>query len=302
MHLRPACITILALQLACALGVVRADATRHALEAFTEPYQSIDVAAPEPGRIAGVLVQRGSVVAPGDLLLELDTSVLEAARRVAAQRAASTADLEAYRIDAGVKERRHQTMTALRREHAVTPEELLTAESEWRIAVLKVQAAQEELDRAALELAELEARLEQRRVRAPIAGVVTDVKREPGEFVSAAEPEVLTVVDLSRLRATFYVSTADALRLRTGARVTLEAPSPGVVTPVATADPPLLQGSVEHISPVTQADSGRVRVDVVIDNAAGRHRSGLRCLLRIESGPVALRLLPDGDPPTVLTR
>lgn len=263
-----------------ALSVVStfaAEATRYPAEAFTEPCQALDVAAPEAGRVASVYVQRGSAVQAGDLLLELDTSVLEASRRIAEQRAAETAELDACRVDLQLKQRRYQTMVSLRRENAVTPEELLTAESDLRIAELKVRSAEDELARARLEVAEISARIEQRRIRAPICGVVTDVLKEAGEFVSASEPNVVTLVDLSRLRVTFYLPTAEALPLREG--LPLEVLYPAHPLPNAAAPAVAMAGRIEHVSPVTQADSGRVRVDVLVDNAAGRYRSGLRCLL-----------------------
>lgn len=250
-----------------------ADANRHGSEAFTEPYANIAVAASEPGRISAVHVRRGERVEAGVLLLELDASVLEASRNVAAQRVSATARIEALRVELAVKQRRLETVSALRRDGAVSAEELLTAESELRVAELQVRAAEEELDRYRLELAEIEARIEQRHVRAPCAGVVIEVNREAGEFVSASEPDVVTLVDLSRLRATFYVPTAMALQIGEG--MTLDV---GTVSATGVAGSPM-PGIVEHVAPLTQADSGRVRVDIVIDNSTAQYRSGIRCLL-----------------------
>ncbi|MCA9054686.1 MAG: efflux RND transporter periplasmic adaptor subunit [Planctomycetaceae bacterium] len=262
---------------------VASEPTRQGAEAFTEPYESIEVAASEPGRVRTVHVRRGSRVEAGALLLELDASVLEASRKVAAQRAGATARVEALRIDHQQKQRRYETIASLRRDGAVSPEELLSAESEMKIAALQVQAAIEELEQARLEVAEIEARVEQRRVRAPIAGIVTEVRREAGEFVSVSEPDVVTLVDLSRLRATFYLPTSEAVRLSEGYRAAL-LPAPGELADVAGP----VAGVVEHIAPLTQADSGRVRVDVVIDNRLGQHRAGLRYMLSVDStGPAA---------------
>ena len=38
-------------------------------------------------------------------------------------------------------------------------------------------------------------------------------------------------------------------------------------------------GSVDYVAPITQGDSGRVRVDVLIKNGASDIRSGVRCRL-----------------------
>ncbi|MCA8998642.1 MAG: efflux RND transporter periplasmic adaptor subunit [Planctomycetaceae bacterium] len=248
---------------------IRADGITLRYEAFTEPYRTIDVAAAEPGRIAQVHIRRGSRVREGDLLVELDSSVLEASQKAAARRVANTARLEALKVDHQLKQRRYETLLALSREGAGTAEELLTSESEARIAELQIEAAREELEQAQLELAEIEARIEQRRIRAYFDGIVTEVRKDPGEFVSAVEPEVATIVDLSRLRITFYLPTSrvEPLEEGQGCKLTLVDGSRGFA------------GTVEYVGPLTQADSGRVRVDIVIENGNQDLRSGMRCLL-----------------------
>ena len=39
---------------------------------------------------------------------------------------------------------------------------------------------------------------------------------------------------------------------------------------------------MEFVAPVTEAESGTVRVKVLIDNAKGAYRCGIRCLLNAE--------------------
>jgi RND family efflux transporter MFP subunit len=264
------------------------DPLRHGTEAFTEPLVSIEVAASEAGRLAAVQVRRGDRVHAGQLLMELDTAVLTASRRVAAQRAGAVARIEALRVDHQQKQRRFDTLTGLLRDGAASAEELQSAESELRIAGHQLQAAEEERERYQLELDELETRIEQRRVRAPSAGIVTEVLRDPGEFVSTADLHVVTLVDLTKLRATFFLPTADAIRLAAGSAVEVEA-----AADAGGGRPVQMTGVIEHIAPLTLADSGRVRVDVVIDNADERYRSGVRCTLRTPAAsPVAGRQPP----------
>ena len=238
-----------------------------AIEAFTEPFRVIELAAPESGRIALIHVQRGSRVEAGQLLVELDTSVQNASLRVAAQKASATARVQALRVEHVRKQRRYATLQGLSSEGAGTPDELLDADAEQQIAELNVRAAEEEIEQHKLELQELEAQIEQRRIHSKIAGVVTDVPREVGEFVTSAEPHVATVVDLSQLRITFFIPTESALTLEAGQKLAIHIS--GRTQPVT--------GQIEYVGSVTQADSGRVRLDVVVDNARGELRSGLRC-------------------------
>jgi multidrug resistance efflux pump len=97
-------------------------------EAFTEPYQLIEVAAPEAGRVAKVHVKRGSRVHAGDVLVELDNSVLQVKRKMAQKRIENRARLEAARVEFEKQQRRYDTLLALSREGAGTPDELREAE------------------------------------------------------------------------------------------------------------------------------------------------------------------------------
>lgn len=237
--------------------------------AFTQPLRQTDQATAEPGRVAAVHVRRGSVVQKGDLLAELDTTALLAARKIAEQRSSSTAKKEALEVELRRRLRMHETMRGLTAQGAGTPEELLDTEAEAKIAALNVREAEEVLERAKLELAEIDAKLELRRVRAKYDGVVVEVHREPGEYVSAADAKVATLVDLRQLRASFFLPTESTEDLRTGSRLALE-----FVRSQKMAD-----CEVEYVGPLTHADSGRVRVDVLIDNSSGKFRSGLQCFL-----------------------
>ena len=61
-------------------------------------------------------------------------------------------------------------------------------------------------------------------------------------------------------------------KLSVGSAVDLELPESGAK----------VRGKVEFVAPVTEAESGTVRVKVLIDNAQGAYRCGVRCLLNAE--------------------
>ncbi len=239
------------------------------LTAFTEPYVSIDLSASEIGRIAKINVRRGSRVKQGDLLCELDISTLLARRKIAEQRSRSTAKRDALEVDYQRLLRRYESLQAISREGGGSPEELANAEAEAQVAKFNMKSAEEELERAKLEVAEIDALIEQRRIRATIDGIVIDVHHEAGEFVSASDPKVVTLVDLSRLKASFFLPTKAAASLKEGSTTALRFVGQANET----------QCTVEYIGPLTLADSGRVRVDVVLDNQGSKFRSGLQCVL-----------------------
>lgn len=255
------------LLVATAVGADDRPLAVRAMEAFTEPFKVIELAAPESGRVASVHTQRGSHVKAGQLLVELDSQVQQAALKVAEQKASSTSRVEALQVEYNRKQRRYETLKELSRDGGGTAEELLDAEAETQIAKLNVKAAEDEIEQYKLEQKELEAQIEQRRVYSKIDGIVTEVPREVGEYVSSAEPHVITVVDLSRLRVTFFIPTEKAVTLTSGEHVAIN----------LLGQSRIVDAEIEYVGPITQADSGRVRLDVVIDNARGELRSGQRC-------------------------
>ena len=256
-------------------------------EAFTEPYQQVEIAAPEPGRIAYVHVQRGANVKVGELLVELDTNILEAQKQVAAYRAKSRSKVDSAIVEYEKYQRRYETLRTLNEQGAGTPDELQEAESDANVARLGVETAEEELKLYELQVNEIEARIEQRRIRSQFAGVVTEVHRKPGEYVSAVEPRVVTVVDLSKLRATFFLPTQQVIKLHKGLIVQVR---------FLEGKNSIAEAEIEHISSVTRADSGRVRVDVLIDNLNHQFRSGVRCSLVSGKEPVRATSTPSVGP------
>ena len=247
--------------------------TGRAFEGFTEPIRKIQVAASESARVANVVVKRGAVIQKGDVLMELDTKLLEASLRVAQAKSRASARIDALRIEQEMKEDRYAKIHGLHASGAGSPEETKRAKADAAVAALNVQSALEDQTTSELEVAEIEARIEQRRVRSPINGVVTDLMQEPGEYVSLNEPHIATVVQLETLRVTFFFPTDLAASLREGQILKLQLP--GTNPPETTVQ---AVGEVEHIAAVTAADSGRVRVDVLIANPKRVYRSGVRCL------------------------
>jgi multidrug efflux pump subunit AcrA (membrane-fusion protein) len=66
-----------------------------------------------------------------------------------------------------------------------------------------------------------------------------------------------------------------ALRLKLNQSVPLTFPTSGQKA----------TGTVEFISPVTEAESDTVRVKVLIDNEQGKYRCGIRCAINVSKLP-----------------
>ena len=242
---------------------------RRTLEGFAEPYQTIEIAASEAGIVQEVLVELGQAVKKGDVLAVLDDEVLKASLEIAQLKAQSTAALDASKVEIELRQQKLAALTQLNRSGSGSREEYARAKADVEFANAKLKGAEETLAADRLEVKKIDAQLRQRTIRAYLNGVVTDIHRDPGEFVSGAEPKLFTVVRLDRLRVKFYVPAEHSLRLNKSDRVKIQA---------ANDDKPTA-AEVEFVSPVTHAESGLVRVDVILDNRDGRLRSGQRWLL-----------------------
>ena len=238
-------------------------------ETFTEPIHEIKVASAESGIVKRLHVELGSQVMIDDLMLELDAAVIEATRNIALAKSRNQAKLNAARVEFKIKNDRYQKLLRLLDEGAGSPEEVERALGDTAVAEQNIEAIREELGQHQLEVLQYDAQLERRRIRSPIQGQVVEIRKKVGEHVSQSDPHLITIVRLDALRAVFHIPTATAGTLR----------KDDIVPVHLTETDERVEGKVEFVAPITRADSGRVRVDVVIDNQHSKYRSGVRCQL-----------------------
>ncbi len=261
------------------LGLMIPVSTAFAVPAdgFTEPYRTIDVAAAETGIVAAIEVREGDTVQQGDVLAVLDHEVLSALMAIAEQAMQSRGALDAARAEYGLKQRRLDKLEMLRSKGHARQEEVERARADLAIAEAQQRSAQEDLLIRKLEYQKIRAQLERRKIRAPVGGVVIKVHKELGGFVAPNDPAVATLVQLDPLRATFSLTRDQANQLAVDQQVTLWSyPASGETSGAAEA----MEGTVEFVAPVTDAESGTVRVKIRIDNPENRHRAGERCTLQ----------------------
>ena len=222
------------------VALTRAD--EPAILGYTEPYRTITVSASEQGVISEMLVEEGAATKKGQVLARLDTASFQA-------------ELEIAKAETKLQTTRLKRLEELSAANRSTPEELDRARTD-----LVIKEAQ---------MRRIEAQIETRTLRSPVDGVVTEIKRDPSEAVSAANPHVLTVVQVDKLLLNLFLPPARAATFQVGASVNLKLLEENVTT----------NEQVELVSPVTDSESGPVRVKFVIENANGAHRSGGRCTL-----------------------
>lgn len=172
----------------------------------------------------------GGSVRRGDLMAEIDST-------------APLAALEEARSGMGNLESDLEEARRLFEEKKELHERYAIPWSEYREAKSELDAATAALDSARAALDPLMKRMEQRKVRSPIAGTVTRMSVQVGDAVSVGQ-QLCTVSDLSRMKVKCAVQIWDAASLKENQAVTLEidtAPQReyrGRITSVASAADP----------------------------------------------------------------
>ncbi|MCR9201582.1 MAG: efflux RND transporter periplasmic adaptor subunit [Planctomycetaceae bacterium] len=241
------------------------------IEGFTEPWKDIHVAAAEMGTLQSVQVKDGQQVTQGQLLARLNDDVLKVSLEVASAGMSATGELETARTQLELKQVELEKLQELfEREHA-SQQELDRVSGELRVAESRLMTVREDLDIRRLEHARIQAQLKQREIRSTIDGVIVEVKKEEGEFVSPSDPVVARVVQLDPLRVVFSVPNERRGDVKNGQTVMMRIAGGGV--PI---------GTVEHVSPVADASSGTFQVNVRLPNPDGQWHGGEKSELLLD--------------------
>lgn len=182
------------------------------------------------GRIVDLRADEGAAVAAGDTLLVLDGDLarLERARTatslatLAARRLRAADGLQEAEAAAGLAERSHRRLQALREQGSASEQQLdeaATALERARQALsgLRHELAALDAERASVEagLAVQDRRLEDLVLVAPSAGTVLERYAEPGEWIVPGQA-ALRLADLGSLELRFYLGETDLGLVRLG--------------------------------------------------------------------------------------
>jgi membrane fusion protein (multidrug efflux system) len=202
------------------------------LSSNLEAEEEVQVFAEAPRRVTRLLVEEGTPVRQGALLLQLQDD----------EQKSAVAKAE---IELKESERDYERAKELHEQELVT-EETFT-EAGYTV----------ERNRLALEDARRE--LGYTQVRAPIAGVVTERLVNLGDQVTVNQP-LFRIVDFNSIVARIYVPEKDMVQLATGQPARLKADALGGK---------VFTGSIDRISPVVDPATGTVKVTVATPRQEG---------------------------------
>ena len=238
-----------------------------ASEGFTEPYRRISVAAPEAGIIGKTFVEEGASVRQGEPLVQLDVALQQALLAIAEVGKQARGRVDAAQAEVGLRQQMLRALEDLRSTGHARPEELERARADLAIAQGELTSAREQQHLKQLEYERIRVQIDRRTVRAPLDGVVTKVLKRSGEFTAPNDPNLMVLVQLDPLFATFDLASNEAEELRVGQPVSVRFGESG-------AD---AEGEIDYISPVIDAESGTVAIKVRLPNPQGQLQSGQAC-------------------------
>ena len=186
------------------------------------PKRKVDVSAETIGRITSLAVAEGDEVEEGDFLLEIDPAEYQSQVRgfaAAVRTSAANLDLsEATAEKAGLDLRR---ATELYESGLATQQDQETAETDFRIAGSRVDAARATLRQAEATLEKARHDLAKVTIRAPMAGLITRLNVEEGEnaimgTLNNPGTVLLTIADLSTMEAEINVDETEVVDIVLG--------------------------------------------------------------------------------------
>lgn len=187
-----------------------------------KPLAQVEIGARVSGQIERLHVKAGDRVEKGQLLVEIDPRIAQAAVNAAR---AEQADLEAQLAEQRAqRQRARQERERQRAMHAdgATPRQALeAAEADWQVAEARVAQLQARIRKTASTLDGHETELGYTRVHAPFAGTVISLLAEQGQTLNATyqTPTLMRIADLSTMTVWTDVSEADVGRVRPGQAV-----------------------------------------------------------------------------------
>ncbi|MNJ87743.1 Macrolide export protein MacA [compost metagenome] len=184
-----------------------------------QPMSSVEVGAQVSGQVLKLHVQPGDVVKKGQLLAEIDASVLQATVDAGrAQQNELQAQLAEQRAQHRLSQQQHERQQQMHKDEATRLEDVQTAEANLAAAVARIAQTQARIVQTQSSLKADEARLGYTRIYAPMGGTVIGIDAKEGQTLNATyqTPTLMRIADLSSMTVWTTVSEADIRRVKAG--------------------------------------------------------------------------------------
>ncbi len=238
----------------------------HGFDCMIGPNVVIEIGSPVTGLIEAILVDRSDYVEAGQVLARLESTVEQAAARVAQARAERNVEVESSQVSLDLGEKRRARAVELFEADSVSLDVREEVETEANLAALELELAKENHRLAALQAEQARAVLERRTIRSPISGFVVERLMEPGKVVD--EQTILRVAQTDPLRAEVILPSQLFGRVQPG--------DPAEIIPEAPLDQ-ALRAEVAIADRVIDGASGTFGVRLLLPNPDNALPAVLRC-------------------------
>ncbi len=232
----------------------------------TRAVREVKLSLPVAGRIERVLVEEGSRVREGQLLLYLDRTLEELEVQRRRLHLADRARLDELKQRELTLVQQVSSLKELLPGGVVPRKQVEDEELTLGSVIAERKTIEAAKQREQVDLALAEEAFQRRHLRSPLNGVVTKVESYAGESI---EPHatVIWVVDVSRVRFMGTVRAQPGLNLRVGMSVRLELGLEGQMG--------VRVAKLVYVSPVIDPASGRIDVIAEFENPDGSVRPGV---------------------------
>jgi multidrug efflux system membrane fusion protein len=229
---------------------VQAKQATVSLEALGElrAVRQVTLAAEVAGRVSAISFKPGQRVKAGTVLVQLDDGPEQA-------------DLAAAKAAAAFAQQQFARASELAATGAQSREIL--------------QQRQAERDQTAAQVQQLEARIRQKRIRAPFDGELGLRRIDLGQYLNPGEPAV-TLTDLDKLYANFDVPQQELARVKVGQTVEVQIDTAGVEPVSAT---------ISAIEPQIGNDTRNASIQAEVDNEARTLQPGMYATVSVSLPP-----------------
>ena len=243
---------------------------------ITEPVQDVILSLPTTGTVARIFFKEGDYVKKGEIILNhnIQLETLEVERRELIWK--STAELKsAITRVATLGSLLEASRELYEATGSISMEELEQQQLEYDLSVAEKERLENNEKRENIEYLIAVELLNKRRLRAPFAGIITEVLVNIGETSELNDP-LLHLVDTSR---GVFVCTVEEQVGRTLKR----GPSVDLVLD-AGASTIKLKGKIIYVDPVVDPASGLQKVKVVFQNGDGKIYPGVAGMMYLTGG------------------
>jgi macrolide-specific efflux system membrane fusion protein len=184
-----------------------------------QPLEFVDVGAQVSGQLRKIHVELGADVQEGDLLAEIDSTVLQSKVEAGRSQLVSLrAQLEDKQAQQRLTQQQFDRQSRLMKDNATSQEAYQASQAQLASATAQIDVLRAQIKTTESNLKADEANLGYTQIKAPMSGTVVSQTAKQGQTLNANQqaPIILRIADLSTMTVQTQVSEADIGRLRLG--------------------------------------------------------------------------------------